>query len=139
MKRILLLAVLVAPLACIKTTEQIVDVSTLPLNVPRGAVVRSPRGMVVSGSPIASTVGARILEDGGNAVDAAVATAFVLSVVEPTMSGIGGRTQALIRTSNGEYYGIDGGTSVPQSYPRGTVAASEDSYGYQTIGVPGTV
>ncbi len=102
-------------------------------------VLRSSRGMVVSGSPIASTVGARVLDEGGNAVDAAVATAFALSVVEPSMSGIGGRTQLLIGTRRGEFYGIDGGTAVPASYPPGTVASSDDAYGFQTIGVPGTV
>src|SRR5262245_31295409 len=102
-------------------------------------VLRSARGMVVSGSAIASAVGARVLQDGGNAVEAAVATAFALSVVEPSMSGIGGRTQLLIRTRSGEFYGIDGGTAVPAAYPPGTVASSDDAYGYKTVGVPGTV
>ena len=112
---------------------------TLLGEIPAAPVLRSARGMVVSGSSLASTVGARVLEAGGNAIDAAVATAFALSVVEPSMSGIGGRTQLLIRTQAGEFFGIDGGTSVPAAYPRGTVAASDDAYGYQTIGVPGTV
>ena len=99
---------------------------------------RATTGMVVSGSAIASEVGARVLQEGGNAVDAAVATAFALSVVEPTMSGIGGRTQLLIRTRDGRFHGIDGGTSVPVSYPPGTVPPDDNARGYKTIGVPGT-
>ena len=108
-------------------------------DVPVSPILRSTRGMVVSGSSMASAVGARVLEAGGNAVDAAVATAFALSVVEPSMSGIGGRTQLLIRTRSGEFFGIDGGTAVPAAYPPGTVPASDDAYGYKTVGVPGTV
>lgn len=99
---------------------------------------RSPHGMVVSGSPIATDVGAQVLESGGNAVDAAVATAFALSVVEPTLSGLGGRTQILLRTAEGEFAGIDGTTEVPAGSP--TRPAEEESlYGYPTIAVPGTV
>ena len=99
---------------------------------------RSPHGMVVSGSPIATDVGAQILESGGNAVDAAVAAAFALSVVEPTLSGLGGRTQILLRTAEGEFAGIDGTTEVPAGSP--AQPAEEGSlYGYPTIAVPGTV
>jgi gamma-glutamyltranspeptidase/glutathione hydrolase len=83
-------------------------------------------------------VGVEILERGGNAVDAAVATAFALGVVEPTMSGIGGRTQILIRTASGEFVGIDGTTEVPAAAPR-IALVDEDAYGYGTIGIPGTV
>ncbi len=99
---------------------------------------RSAHGMVVSGSQLATDVGAKVLESGGNAVDAAVATAFALSVVEPSMSGLGGRTQILLRSPEGEFFGVDGTTEVPDGAPA-EPAEEEDLYGYPTIGVPGTV
>jgi gamma-glutamyltranspeptidase/glutathione hydrolase len=102
------------------------------------SIARSPDGMVVTGSPIASAVGARVLRDGGNAIDAAVAAAFALSVVEPTMSGLGGRTQILLRLANGHVAAVDGTTEVPASY-RGGPTADDDAYGIATIAVPGTV
>ena len=91
--------------------------------------------MVVTGSPLATAVGVRILEQGGNAVDAAVAAAFALAVVEPTMSGIGGRTQMLIRSPTGEFFAIDGTTEVPAGYPPDAPVRGEDAYGYETIGI----
>ncbi len=103
-----------------------------------GQLARSRHGVVVSGAPLATDVGVRVLEAGGNAVDAAVATAFALAVVEPTMSGLGGRTQMLIRTEAGEFVGIDGTTEVPAGAPS-EPASDTDLYGYATIGVPGTV
>lgn len=100
-------------------------------------IARAQHGMVVSGSPLATGVGVRVLEQGGNAVDAAVATAFALAVVEPSMSGLGGRTQILIRTAAGEFVGTDGTTEVPAAAPPDF--DDPDAYGYRTIGVPGTV
>jgi gamma-glutamyltranspeptidase/glutathione hydrolase len=105
---------------------------------PNENIARSSIGMVVSGAPLATAVGVRVLEEGGNAVDAAVALAFALSVVEPSQSGIGGRTQLLLRTSAGLVAAIDGTTEVPAAYRSGP-ADDEDAYGYETIAVPGTV
>ncbi|WP_419947966.1 gamma-glutamyltransferase [Candidatus Palauibacter sp.] len=100
-------------------------------------VARSADGMVVAAQPLAAAAGARMLELGGNAADAAVAAAFAISVVEPSMNSIGGRNQILIRTPDGEVAGIDGTTSVPLGYDPATAPSA--AYGYATVGVPGAV
>ena len=53
-------------------------------------VIMGRNGMVCAGQPLAAQAGMAILQKGGNAVDAAIATAAALNVVEPNMSGIGG-------------------------------------------------
>ena len=100
-------------------------------------VARSADGVVVAAQPLAAAAGARMLELGGNAADAAVAAAFAISVVEPSMNSIGGRNQILIRTPDGDVAGIDGTTSVPLGYDPATAPSA--AYGYPTVGVPGSV
>jgi gamma-glutamyltranspeptidase / glutathione hydrolase len=71
------------------------------------------RGMVVSNHPLASAAGSEMLAAGGNAIDAAIATLFTLTVVEPMMVGIIGGGMAHIRTSDGSHRFIDGQSTVP--------------------------
>ena len=73
------------------------------------------RGMVVSNHPLASAAGAEMLAAGGNAIDAAIATLFTLTVVEPMMIGIIGGGMAHIRTSDGSHRFIDGQSTVPST------------------------
>lgn len=71
------------------------------------------RGMVVTNHPLASAAGAEMLAAGGNAIDAAVAAFFTLSVVEPMMVGILGGGIAHIRLADGTHTVIDGQSMAP--------------------------
>ncbi|MCH7599051.1 MAG: gamma-glutamyltransferase [Myxococcales bacterium] len=71
------------------------------------------RGMVVTSQSNAARAGRSILAQGGNAIDAAVATAFALSVTQPFSSGLGGGAFLLIRTAAGETIAIDARETAP--------------------------
>src|SRR3569833_1901801 len=73
----------------------------------------SSRGMAASTHPLASSAVAEMLAAGGNAIDAAIATLFTLTVVEPMMVGIIGGGLAHIRLSDGSHRFIDGQSTVP--------------------------
>ncbi|OKO81661.1 gamma-glutamyltransferase [Bradyrhizobium sp. NAS80.1] len=75
----------------------------------------SSRGMVVSNHPLASSAGAEMLAAGGNAIDAAIASLFTLTVVEPMMVGIIGGGMAHIRLADGSHRFIDGQSTVPSA------------------------
>jgi len=105
------------------------------------------QGLVVSAHPLASDAGVAMLQQGGNAVDAAVASTFAISVVEPFSAGIGGGGFLLLYdAATGEVRSLDFRERAPQ-------AATETMYldesgepqsrasldGHQAVGVPGTV
>ena len=109
-------------------------------------VVASTRGMVVSSSGLASDVGAAILRRGGNAVDAAVATAFALAVTYPGAGNIGGGGFMVVRPVNGAAVSIDYRERAPLKSTRtmyldstGQIARRLTATGYLAPGVPGTV
>lgn len=111
------------------------------------AINRARQGMVVSAHPLASQAGLAMLQQGGNAIDAAVATTFAISVVEPYSAGIGGGGFLLLRVGNtGEIRALDFRERAPMAATAtlyldasGKVRPKASTEGYLAVGVPGTV
>ncbi len=78
----------------------------------RRSVVYAKRGMVATSQPLAAQAGLQALQAGGNAIDAAIATAAALTVVEPAANGIGGDAFALV-WSNGRLHGLNASGPAP--------------------------
>ncbi len=131
-QKILIIISALAIIACKKSEE------TNPQIIDNGdpQFATSTKGMVVAAQPLATQAGLEILEAGGNAADAALATAFVLAVVEPTMNGIGGRNLILVRKNDGSFQGYNGMTEVPLNYVAPEVPVK---FGHKTIATPGVV
>ncbi|RPI00334.1 MAG: gamma-glutamyltransferase, partial [Zetaproteobacteria bacterium] len=113
-------------------------------------------GMVVAAHRLGADVGAAILKRGGNAVDAAVATAFAMTVVEPFMSSIaGGGTMLVHLARRGETIALDFNVQAPAAchetvYPLGDGVGSDlfpwrkvvddaNIFGHRSVAVPGSV
>ncbi|MGH9794362.1 MAG: gamma-glutamyltransferase, partial [Candidatus Acidiferrales bacterium] len=103
---------------------------------PREKFARGRHGMVAASTPYAVAAGARILEQGGNAADAAAATCFALMVTDPAMTSLGGRTQMVIYLADGAVAAIDGATESPAAVPP-LAGQGDDRRGYQVVPVPG--
>jgi len=108
--------------------------------------VHAQHGIVVSVNELASRVGVEIMQGGGNAIDAAVATGFALAVVHPPAGNIGGGGFMLIRMADGKTHFIDYREKAPAAATRdmyldaqGNVIDGASEIGYKSIGVPGSV
>jgi len=108
--------------------------------------VHAQHAIVVSVHELASHVGVEIMQAGGNAVDAAVATGFALAVVHPAAGNIGGGGFMLIRMADGKTHFLDYREMAPAAATRdmyldgqGNVIPGASDIGYKAIGVPGSV
>lgn len=109
-------------------------------------VVRRPvyasRGMVITGQPLAAQAGLSVLQAGGNAVDAALATAAALTVVEPTANGIGGDLFALV-WAGGQLHGLNASGAAPAALTLDALQQRHGGemprHGWTPVTVPGGV
>src|SRR6478735_5218455 len=96
--------------------------------------------VVAASQPLAAQAGLRMLLDGGNAVDAAIAAAATLTVVEPTMNGIGGDLFALVWDGQ-RLHGLNASGRSPRSWSLERFAGRErmPELGWDAVTVPGAV
>lgn len=118
--------------------------AALPAAVPYSIEpVRGDRGMIVAGHPEAAEIGLRVLQEGGNAIDAVVATSLALGVAEPYGSGIGGKCAIIYHDGpTGQSWFIDGMDAAGSRLDADAFSALPSSLrneGARSVGVPGLV
>src|SRR5215475_6363721 len=111
----------------------------------QGTIATGKSAMIVSEEAVATHVGVEVLRAGGNAVDAAVATALALAVTYPQAGNIGGGGFAVVRTADGKTYALDFRETAPGAATRDMYLdargepTSDSVLGHRASGVPGTV
>src|SRR5687767_13086509 len=107
------------------------------------SVVMARNGMIATSQPLASAAGLRVLQQGGNAIDAAVTAAAVLAVVEPNMTGIGGDLFAMVWSAKDKtLHGLNASGRSGSLMTRETLVSRKRtrvSQGIEAVTVPGSL
>ena len=147
MKRIIpigFLFCLIAFLPSCKETQKLGELNAFSYKITKEVTAKN--GAVVSAHPLASEVGVNILKQGGNAVDAAIATQLALAVVYPVAGNIGGGGFTIIRLKDGQNISIDYREKAPAKSSRdmyldkdGNPQMNLSQDGHLASGVPGVI
>jgi gamma-glutamyltranspeptidase/glutathione hydrolase len=134
-KRITLLSLVIISVSCTSKKEEV-----------RYSGLQADSAMVVCAHPIAAQVGVDIMRKGGNAIDAAIATQFALTIVFPEAGNIGGGGFMVYREAQGQSYALDYRERAPaQAHPdmyldeSGNVISGLSTEGHLASGIPGSV
>ncbi len=108
------------------------------VSTPDGCCSQAQGGIVATAFPDATNAGAEILKQGGNAVDAAIASALALCVCEPQACGIGGQSSVLLHI-NGCSFALEGSGKIPALLDRTEMTLDDVVSGYRATTVPTTL
>lgn len=129
------LSLILAVISCDSNSEK---------TITRGVI--GANGMVSTAHPAATEIGLKVLQEGGNAYDAAIAVQFALAVAYPNAGNIGGGGFLVYRRSNGEIGSLDFREKAPLAAskdmyldPTGEVIKDLSTRGHLAVGVPGSV
>lgn len=110
---------------------------------PGRSTVIASNGMCATSHPLAAKIAVQILEQGGNAVDAAIAAAMVLNIAEPQSTGLGGDCFALVKPAGiEEVIGLNGSGRAPAALDAETIRATHSTmpvHSIESVTLPGAV
>lgn len=114
-----------------------------PTTLAGRSTVYAPNGMIATSQPLATSAGLAVLQRGGNAIDAAVVAAAVLTVVEPNMTGVGGDLFAMVWSARDKtLHGLNATGRSGSLMTRETMAArgrTRVSQGIEAVTIPGSL
>src|SRR5687767_9137270 len=146
MKQMFVIAIVVLQTIACQAPRSASSGSINPYQYTITKKVLASKAAVVSAHPLASQVGVSVMKDGGNAVDAAIATQLALAVVYPNAGNLGGGGFMVARLKDGKLVAIDYREKAPGNAhrdmylnPAGEPQLELSQYGHLSAGVPGTV